>query len=133
MKLTLFISEFLETVDLFKTWEVYENEWRFVDESDEGPVQNFVSLENYAQVHQELRPIVDEFMRIEFELLRKALAKDKKKRYKPQKPKKPKKEKRERAPKKVFDATEGKSLEECYEELKEMNVSVPNFRREFFI
>lgn len=60
-------------------------------------------------------------MRIELELLRVALAVDNKERYVPLKPKKPKKEKKKR--KEPVDVTEGRSLEECYEELKALNVN----------
>jgi hypothetical protein len=59
-------------------------------------------------------------MRIELEILRVALSVDNKERYIPMKHKKPKKEKKKR--RESEDVTEGRSLEECYEELKSLNV-----------
>jgi hypothetical protein len=91
----------------------------------EAPIWNWVTIDAYADVHKELRLIVDDFMRIELELLRVALAADKKTKYVPSKPKKPKKPKKgkKRKQKPAVDVTEGRSLEECYEELKALNVS----------
>lgn len=80
-----------------------------------------MTIDAFADIHQELRRTVDEFMRIELELLRVALAVDNKSRYVPLKPKKPKKEKKSKRDPSP-DVTEGRSLDECYEELKSLNV-----------
>lgn len=95
----------------------------FIDEISnrtEAPVWDWVTIDAYADVHKELRLIVDDFMRIELELLRVALAVERKAKYAPPKHKKPKKEKKKRKP--SVDVTEGRSLEECYDELKSLNV-----------
>jgi hypothetical protein len=65
-------------------------------------------------------------MRIELELLRAALAKDRKKKYVRAKPKKPKKGKKKKKKREPEDVTEGRSLEDCYEELKSLNVNLIN-------
>lgn len=82
-----------------------------------------MTIDVYADVHQELRLIVDNFMRIELELLRVALAVDNKSKYIKAKPKKPKKEKKRRKRKPSLDVTEGRNLEDCFEELKSLNVN----------
>lgn len=112
--------------DLDKTFFDYKSDWKFIDElanRDESPISDWVTADAYADVHQELRRIVDGFMRIELELLRVALTIDTKTRYAPPKPKKPKKEKKRKS-KSIDDVTEGRSLEECYDELKALNVSL---------
>lgn len=109
--------------DLDKTFADFQLDWRFIDESSnrtEAPIWDWVTIDAYADVHRELRLIVDDFMRIELELLRVALAVETKTRYVPPKHKKPKKEKKKRKP--SADVTEGRSLDECYEELKSRNV-----------
>lgn len=81
-----------------------------------------MTLDAYCDVHQELRLIVDNYMRVELEMLRVALAIETKQKYVPPKPKKEKKKKKKKE-KKIEDVTEGRTLEECYEELKKFNVS----------
>lgn len=88
----------------------------------EAPIWDWVTIDAYADVHKELRLIVDDFMRIELELLRVALSVDNKTKYVPPKPKKPKKEKRKKH-KPSLDITEGRTIEDCYEELKSLNAS----------
>lgn len=108
-----------------QTFADYEQEWKFIDELEnkhEVPIKEWVTIESYAQVHQELRPIVDDFMRVELELLRMALSKDMGMKYTPAKPKKPKKEKKKKK-KEDLDVTEDRSLKECYDELKDMDVN----------
>lgn len=84
----------------------------------------FVTADAYADVHQELRLIVDNFMRVELELLRIALAVDTKTKYVPPKPKKEKKKKKKKSKEKeVVDVFEEKSAEELYQELRNLNVS----------
>lgn len=60
-------------------------------------------------------------MKLELELLRAALAKDKKRKYKKRKGKKLKK-KTIKKPKKKIDVTEGRDLQDCFEELKDLKV-----------
>ena len=83
-----------------------------------------MTIDAYADVHKELRAIVDDFMRIELELLRVALAVDNKTAYVRPKPKKEKKKKKKKRVKKEDDVSEGRSLKECYEELKSLNVNI---------
>lgn len=67
-------------------------------------------------------------MRIELEVLRFALSIDMKKPYQPSKQKKPKKEKKKKGKKKqrksLEDVMEGRSVDECYEELVKLNVGL---------
>lgn len=88
------------------------------------PIWEWVTVDAYADVQKELRQIVDGFMRIELELLRVALAKDNREPYVRLKPKQPKKEKKKK--KMPEDVTEGRSFDECYEELKSLNVNLVN-------
>lgn len=63
--------------------------------------------------------------RIEYELLRKALATDMKKKYKPSKPKKQRKKKEKKGKgkkKKGIDLLEENSVEDLYNELLEMKI-----------
>lgn len=63
-------------------------------------------------------------LRIEYELLRQALAKDNKKKYKPQKAKKQRKKKEKGSKKKKTQVNllEDQSIEELYQELVNLNV-----------
>lgn len=127
MKLIIRITIILKDA-LNEVFENYKHDWKLIEELGnraEAPIWEWVTIDAYADVHKELRQIVDAFMRIELELLRVALASDKKERYFPAKPKKPKKEKKKkkREPK---DVTEGRSLDDCYEELKSLNVNIVN-------
>ena len=60
--------------------------------------------------------------RIEYELLRKALCKDKKQKYKASKRKKPKKKKGKKKKRKMKDMTADRTLESLYEELKSQQI-----------
>lgn len=87
----------------------------------------WITIDKFAEVHQELRPIVDEFMRIEYELLRQALAKDNKKKYKPQKPKKQRKKKGKKGKggkkkKGQVNLLEENTVEELYQELLDLKI-----------
>ncbi|CAD7081244.1 unnamed protein product [Hermetia illucens] len=102
----------------------YETEWANIDEKqnvNEDPYMEWISLDKFAEAHQELRLAVDELMRVEFELLRKALAEDRRKKYKPQKKKKQKKKKGKRGKKKKQpkDLTADRTIESLYHELKD--------------
>ncbi|KAH8405416.1 hypothetical protein KR222_011526 [Zaprionus bogoriensis] len=99
-------------------------DWRNVDEylnKNHDPIKEWVTVEQLDVIHQELRELVDEYMRIEYELLREALAKDQKVPYKPSKVKKPKK-KKGRKKKKPFDPTGDRTLSSLYNELKDAGV-----------
>lgn len=112
-------------MNLEQSFDDYEREWQFIDELDdktESPIKEWITTDTYAEVHQELRLIVDDMMRIELELLRMALSRDNKTQYTPAKRKKPKKEKKKKKEIVEIDVTEDRSLEECFQELKDMNV-----------
>nr|XP_029713011.1 IQ and AAA domain-containing protein 1-like [Aedes albopictus] len=106
----------------------YEKDWYFIDELDseeELPIMEWITLDKFAEVHQELRPIVDEVLRGERELLQKALCKDNKKKYKPAKPKKEKRKRKGKKGKKKKEApdlTADRTIDSLYEELIEKNV-----------
>lgn len=105
-------------IKLDTTMEEYEREWKFIDEKTnlkELPYMDFITIDQYSEVHQELHTIVDEFMKIEYELLRMALASDQKHKYKPQKEKKKRNKKRKE--KKVKDLTKDQTVESIFQEL----------------
>ncbi|XP_070498782.1 dynein regulatory complex protein 11-like [Chironomus tepperi] len=122
-----------------KEWKAFENfekiytvgdyDWKIIDDTyndpKELPEMEFVTADAYADVHQELRLIVDNFMRVELELLRIALAVDTKTKYVPPKPKKEKKKKKKKSKEKeVVDVFEDKSAEEHYQDLRKLNIIV---------
>ncbi|XP_045784386.1 dynein regulatory complex protein 11-like [Maniola jurtina] len=94
---------------LREAWNRYENQWKNIDTKDapldviKGFLMNLITENAYQDIHLKLRPIVDELMRIEFNILKAALKKDYqeagvslpliKKRKKPKKVKPPKPEK----------------------------------------
>lgn len=110
--------------ELDETFATYERDWQFIDElknRTETPIWDWVTIEAYSDVQKELRLIVDDFMRIELELLRVALAADNEEPYVFPKRRQPKKE-NQRKKKKSVDLIEGRTLDECYAELKSLNV-----------
>lgn len=113
----------------------YEQDWIFIDElqnRNEKPYMEFIIPDKYAEVHKELHPIVDKSMRVEYETLRKALCKDRKKKYRPSKIKKkrkPKKGKKKRRAAK--DMTAGKSIDSLIAELIENDI-IWDFPRKTF-
>jgi IQ and AAA domain-containing protein len=116
------------TVDLENLFDDCENQWKLVDENrHELPINDWITVEAFADVHKQLRLIVDDFMRIELELLRVALSRDKRTKHIPQKLKKPikdKNKKRKENPRETFDLVIKRGLNECYQELKSMNVNI---------
>lgn len=103
----------------------YKREWEFIDEQlnvKELPITEWVTNEKFCEVYQELRLIVDEMMRLEYELLQKALAKDKKKKYKAPKTKKPKKPKKGKKEKKEKDLTANRMIESIFYEMEDQGL-----------
>lgn len=97
----------------------YELEWRFINEFENSkslPYTDWIDLDKYAELHMELRVVVDELMRLEYELLQIALCTDKKKKYKEPKPPKQKKQKNKKK-KQVDNSFGDKSVEEVYDEM----------------
>ncbi|XP_030375389.1 dynein regulatory complex protein 11 [Scaptodrosophila lebanonensis] len=115
------------------TMKAFGIDWRNIDEylnKNHDPIKDWVTQEELAKIHQELRGLVDEYMRVEYELLRKALAKDTKTKYKAQKVRKakPKKEKKKKVPK---DMTADRTLDSLYEELKSEGIIEEVSHRDF--
>lgn len=110
-------------IKLETTMEEYEREWTFIDEGKnlkEFPYMDFITIDQYSDVHKELHTIVDEFMKIEYELLKMALASDQKTKYKVQKERKKKNKKRKQ--KKIKDLTKDRTIESIFQELLENEV-----------
>ncbi|KAH8379351.1 hypothetical protein KR009_004343 [Drosophila setifemur] len=104
-----------------ETMAKFAKDWRNVDEylnKNHDPIKDWVTEEELAKIHQEVRGLVDEYMRVEYELLREALAKDNQQPYKALKVKYPKKKKKKKkkAPK---DPTGDRTLDSLYQELKD--------------
>lgn len=86
---------------------------------------DWVTETNYADVHKALRLEVDKLLRLEMELLRKALCKDQKIKYKaPRAPKKGKK-KGKKGRKKKGSHMKMERLEKMYDEFVSKNVIIP--------
>ncbi|XP_037722053.1 dynein regulatory complex protein 11 [Drosophila subpulchrella] len=112
-------SKAIENIE--ETMKKYAKDWRNVDEylnKNHDPIKDWVTEEELAKIHQEVRGLVDEYMRVEYELLREALAKDNNEKYKALKVKYPKKKKNKRK-KKPKDMTGDRTLESLYQELKD--------------
>ncbi|XP_055856093.1 IQ and AAA domain-containing protein 1-like [Episyrphus balteatus] len=115
------------------TIEMYKKQWQDIDEKlnrNHEPIKNWITSDYYSEIHQELQLTVDELMRLEFELLQKALAKDMKKKYKAPKKKKPKAKKGKK--KKVAkDLTADRSIESLFYELQDAGI-VKTYPRKTF-
>lgn len=110
---------------LEETFRDYESNWKFIEEEenvDSHPYETFITEDVMEQMHLDLRVQVDEFMRLEYELLRKALAEDEGVKYKKSKKEKPPKRKRKRRKTKIPDITEDKTSIELYNQLVDMGV-----------
>ncbi|KAH8270293.1 hypothetical protein KR018_006801 [Drosophila ironensis] len=112
-------SKAIENIE--QTMKKFSKDWRDIDEylnKNYDPIKDWVTEDELAKIHQEVRGLVDEYMRVEYELLREALAKDNNEPYTPLKVKraKAKKEKRKKKPK---DMTGDRTLESLYNELKD--------------
>ncbi|KAG4065986.1 hypothetical protein HA402_001233 [Bradysia odoriphaga] len=123
-----FITENALKIDSeFKT---YAKEWKFIDELNnlkELPYMDWITETNYADVHQALRLEVDKLMRLEMELLRKALCKDRKIKYKAPKAPRKKSKKGKKGKKKGKKAIHMKieKLEKLYDKFVSKNVIIP--------
>ncbi|XP_011214460.2 dynein regulatory complex protein 11 [Bactrocera dorsalis] len=108
-------------LNIEKTIKQYSIDWRMIDEylnKNHEAIKDWVTEGELAIIHRELRALVDEYMRLEYEILRKALCMDLNKKYKPQRHKKGKSKKKKKKKKKVKDMTADRTLESLYEELK---------------
>ncbi|XP_033159658.1 dynein regulatory complex protein 11 [Drosophila mauritiana] len=124
-------SKAIENIE--ETMKRYSKDWRNVDEylnKNHDPIKEWVTEEQLAKIHQEVRGLVDEYMRVEYELLREALAKDNDEKYKALKVKYPKK-KKEKRKKKPKDMTGDRTLESLYNELKDAGIIEEIGHRDF--
>ncbi|XP_035898404.1 dynein regulatory complex protein 11 [Anopheles stephensi] len=120
-----FVSNAYLTLE--ETLERYRKDWAFINELDnvhDLPVMEWITLEKFAEVHQELHAEVHELLRSERELLQIALCKDEKLKYKQPKPKKPPRAKgaKGKRRKEPADPTADLTLEAMVSELVERNV-----------
>ncbi|KAL9902454.1 IQ and AAA domain-containing protein 1-like isoform 1-T1 [Glossina fuscipes fuscipes] len=99
----------------------YSVDWRNIDEylnKNQVAIKEWVTENELAIIHKELRALVDEYMILEYEMLQKALAADRKKKYVPTKGKKPKEKDKKRKKKRISkDLTADRTIESLYEEL----------------
>ncbi|XP_054731929.1 IQ and AAA domain-containing protein 1-like [Anastrepha obliqua] len=108
-------------INIEKTIKQYSIDWKLIDEylnKNHEAIKEWVTEGELAILHRELRALVDEYMCLEYEMLRNALCMDLKKKYKPQRKKKVKSKKKGKKQKKIKDITADRSLESLYEELK---------------
>lgn len=110
---------------LEETFRDYESNWKFIEEEENvnsNPYETFITEDIMKELHLDLRVQVDEFMRLEYELLRKALAKDRDVKYKKSKKEKLPKRKQKKRKIKKADITEDKTSIELYNQLVDMGV-----------
>lgn len=114
-------------------------DWRFIDEFanvKSEPYMEWIDEDKYAELHVELRAVVDDLMRVEYELLRMAWCKDEKKKYKKPKAPKKKKGKKGKKGKKPENLDFGdRDLEEVYDAFLEAGVikTYPDRRMDDYI
>ncbi|XP_005177464.1 IQ and AAA domain-containing protein 1-like [Musca domestica] len=111
----------------------YSVEWRTVDEylnKNSEAISEWVTENELSKIHKELRTLVDSYMRLEYELLKKARCTDNKEKYKPPKEKKTKPP-AERKKRKKLDITEHRTIESLYEELREKRIIGEHMGRSF--
>uniref|UniRef100_A0A182MJP6 ATPase AAA-type core domain-containing protein n=1 Tax=Anopheles culicifacies TaxID=139723 RepID=A0A182MJP6_9DIPT len=130
-----FVSNAYLTLE--ESLERYRKDWAFINELDnlhDLPVLEWITLEKFAEVHQELHAEVQELLKSERELLQMALCKDERMKYKPPKPKKPPRAKgagKGKKRKEQADPTAELSLEAMVNELIERNV-IKSYRERTF-
>ncbi|KAM7356701.1 dynein regulatory complex protein 11 [Cochliomyia hominivorax] len=106
-----------------ETFSQFITDWKYIDEylnKNNDLVKEWVSEDELVIIHKELRGLVDEYMRIEYELLKKAWSLDNKKKYKPIKQKGKKVKKIKVKPTK--DLTANRTNECLYQELREAKI-----------
>ncbi|XP_050089945.1 dynein regulatory complex protein 11 [Anopheles aquasalis] len=117
-------------LSLEETLRRYRKDWAFIDEMEnvaELPIMEWITLEQFSEVHQELHADVNELLKAERELLQQALCADERQKYKPPKAPRPpkvkkgvdKKKKKNREP---IDLTADRTVESLFEELVNGNV-----------
>ncbi|XP_050080135.1 dynein regulatory complex protein 11 [Anopheles maculipalpis] len=129
-----FVSNAYLTLE--ETLERYRKDWAFINELDnvhDLPVMEWITLEKFAEVHQELHSEVYELLKSERELLQIALCKDEKMKYKPPRAKKPPRPKGAKGKKRKepIDPTADLSLEDMINDLGERNVIKACSKRTF--
>lgn len=117
----------------------YERDWSFVDEANnpkETPYIELILPDHFAEMHEQLHLQVDEYMRVEYELLRKARCKDVKKKYKKSKTKGGGKKGKKGAGKKktkrgATDITSARSIDSLIVELIENGILMDAPKKSF--
>ncbi|XP_035786413.1 dynein regulatory complex protein 11-like [Anopheles albimanus] len=115
---------------LGETLHRYRKDWAFIGEMEnvtELPIMEWIRLEQFAEIHQELHADVHDLLKAERELLQQALCVDERQKYKPPKAPRPpkakkgdsKKKKKNREP---IDLTADRTVESLFEELVNGNV-----------
>ncbi|XP_075152903.1 dynein regulatory complex protein 11 [Haematobia irritans] len=108
---------------LENTLKQYSIDWKNVDEylnKEHKAIEEWITESEMAVIHKDLRYLVDEFMRLEYEQLKQAWCMDNKKPYKPPKVKqKNAKEVSQKKKKKIKDLEDldQRSIESLYQEL----------------
>ncbi|XP_061390389.1 IQ and AAA domain-containing protein 1-like [Musca vetustissima] len=112
-------------IDTFdKIFQKYSIEWRNVDEylnKNYEAISEWVTQNELVRIHKDLRNLVDEYMRLEYELLKKSRCEDNKEKYKPSKDKKAK-SKIQKKRRKILDPTESRTIESMFQELRETGI-----------
>ncbi|EDW19765.1 dynein regulatory complex protein 11 [Drosophila mojavensis] len=120
-------------VNIEETMKQFSIDWRNVDEylnKNHDPIKAWVTEQQLDVIHHELRELVDEYMRVEYELLKSALAADQDEPYKPGKVKN-KKKKKGKKKKRAIDPTGDRTLSSLYHELKDASVIEEVSHRDF--
>ncbi|XP_073840904.1 dynein regulatory complex protein 11 isoform X2 [Musca autumnalis] len=115
-------SKDIEKIDA--TIKQFSIEWRNVDEylnKNHEAISKWVTENELSKIHRELRILVDNYMRLEYELLKKAWSLDNKTKYKPMKERKLKFT-TERKKRNVLNPTEQRTIDSLYQELKESGI-----------
>ncbi|KNC21082.1 hypothetical protein FF38_05534, partial [Lucilia cuprina] len=108
-------------------------DWKNIDEylnKEHDVIKEWITGNELAIIHKELRSLVDEYMRIEYELLKKAWCADNKKKYKSSMAKKAKNTKDNKI-KTSNDLTANRTNESLYEELKKLEI-IENYPKKYF-
>ncbi|XP_037807369.1 dynein regulatory complex protein 11 isoform X1 [Lucilia sericata] len=115
------------------TLSQFSIDWKNVDEylnKKHDVIKEWITENELAIIHKELRGLVDEYMRIEYELLKKAWCSDNKKKYKSSMAKKVKNIKETKI-KTSNDLTADRTIESLYEELKKLEI-IENYPKKYF-